>query len=94
MIIKNVNVYGEDQQFTPGEIYIENGLFAENASADEVIDGEGCYAIPGLIDIHFHGCMGHDFCDGTHEAIKAIAEHEASIGVTSPCHNDTSNRRA
>ncbi len=85
MIIKNVNVYGEDQQFTPGEIYIENGLFAENASADEVIDGEGCYAIPGLIDIHFHGCMGHDFCDGTHEAIKAIAEHEASIGVTSIC---------
>ncbi len=30
-----------------------------------VLDGEGCYAIPGLIDLHFHGCKGYDFCDGT-----------------------------
>lgn len=51
-------------------------------AADEILDGGGCYAIPGLIDIHFHGCMGSDFCDGTREAIKKIAEYEASIGVT------------
>lgn len=48
----------------------------------QVIDGEGAYAIPGLIDLHFHGCMGYDFCDGTKEAIRAIAEYEASVGVT------------
>lgn len=83
MIIKNVKVYGEDKQFKDGEIVIENGVFAECAEQEKgVIDGEGCYAIPGLVDIHFHGCMGHDFCDGTKEAIAAIAEHEASIGVT------------
>ena len=49
---------------------------------DEVIDGQGGYAIPGLIDLHFHGCKGYDFCDGTKEAIAAIAKYEASIGVT------------
>lgn len=51
-------------------------------NADEAIDGAGCYAIPGLIDIHFHGCMGYDFCDGSEEAIAEIAAYEASQGVT------------
>ena len=83
MIIKNVKVYTEDKIFVNGEIYIKDGVFVENASEnDEVVDGKGCYAIPGLIDIHFHGCMGYDFCDGTKEAIEEIAKYEASIGVT------------
>ena len=49
---------------------------------EEILDGQGCYAIPGLIDIHFHGCKGDDFCDGTKEAIARIAKYEASVGVT------------
>lgn len=51
-------------------------------SQEEVLDGQGAYAIPGLIDLHFHGCKGYDFCDGTKEAIEEIAKYEASIGVT------------
>lgn len=83
MYIKNVKVYGEDKRFHEGEIYIRDGLFAGADSADtEVMDAEGCYAIPGLIDIHFHGCRGYDFCDGTKEAIQGIADYEASVGVT------------
>lgn len=90
MIIKNVQIFGEDKCFTPGVIEIENGKFTavgENVSENvgEVIDGEGCFAIPGLVDIHFHGCVGDDFCDATPEAIQHIAEHEALIGVTSIC---------
>lgn len=50
--------------------------------AGNIIDGNGAYAIPGLIDLHFHGCMGDDFCDGKKEAIQRIAEYEASVGVT------------
>lgn len=83
MIIKNVQMYTEDGIFEEGNIVIHDGLFAEEeAKSDEVIDGEGCYAIPGLVDIHFHGCMGADFCDGTQEAIETIAEYEASQGIT------------
>ena len=86
MIIKNVKVYGEDFQFHPGDVVIENGVFCETASnTGEVIDGEGAYAIPGLIDIHFHGCMGADVCDNDPEAIRTIAEYEASVGVTTIC---------
>lgn len=89
MIIKNVEVFHENGTFESGYILIENGLISkvELGEADiveghEVIDGQGGYAIPGLVDIHFHGCMGHDFCDGTKEAIEEIGKYEASIGVT------------
>ena len=84
MIIKNVTVYGEDKRFREDEIAIKNGVFSKMSDdcADEIIDGEGCYAIPGLIDLHFHGCKGFDFCDGTKKAITEIAKYEASVGVT------------
>ena len=38
--------------------------------------------IPGMVDVHFHGCVGYDFCDGTEEAIAEIAKYEAAQGVT------------
>ena len=82
-VIKNIKVYTEKKQFTEGDVVIRDGLFVDvDCGDEEVIDGEGCYAIPGLIDLHFHGCMGHDFCDGTKEAIQEIARYEASVGVT------------
>ena len=83
MKIINAKVYTEEGTFTEKEIWIENNRFADSdCSAETVIDAKGCYAIPGLVDIHFHGCMNHDFCDGTTEAIKAMAMYEASVGVT------------
>lgn len=87
MRIKNAQVFGTDKKFALSDIWIENGRFVSAPSATdcETIDGEGLYAIPGLIDIHFHGCVGQDFCDGTVEAIEKITAYEASVGVTSVC---------
>ena len=57
--------------------------------AQQVIDGRGGYAIPGMIDLHFHGCGGDDVCDLSEQeedSVTAmwqrIAEYQASIGVT------------
>lgn len=50
-----------------------------------IINGKNAYLIPGMIDLHFHGCLGYDVCDGTQEALQKIAEYELSIGVTSIC---------
>ncbi len=50
--------------------------------SNEVLDASGCYVIPGFIDLHFHGCQGFDLCDGSEEALSAIASYEASRGVT------------
>lgn len=85
MIIKNVLAFTEYRTFEKQTLRIKNGIFAEPEEAEpgeEILDGKGCYAIPGLIDIHFHGCMGADFCDGTPEAIETIAAYEASQGIT------------
>ncbi len=49
------------------------------------VDASGCYVIPGMIDVHFHGAVGHDFCDASQEGIAAIARYEASRGVTAIC---------
>lgn len=84
MLIQNALVYSEDHTFQPGDVAIENGLFAEHADG-EIIDAAGCYAIPGLIDIHFHGAAGCDFCDATPEALETIADYEAKNGVTAIC---------
>lgn len=89
MIIDHVKVFTEDKKFTDGGIVIKNGtieqVYTERKrpqTEDEVLDGKDMYAIPGLIDLHFHGCKGDDFCDGSRDAIARIAEYEASVGVT------------
>lgn len=65
------------EDIIPGEFSVSNGMPDE-----DIIDGQGCFLIPGLVDIHFHGCVGYDFSDGTEKAIENIARHEASCGVT------------
>ena len=92
MIIKNVKVYTPQKNFVPGVVVTRDGrihdvLLGEdisvNASEEEpVLDGKGSFCFPGMIDLHFHGCKGYDFCDGTKEAVEEIAKYEASIGVT------------
>lgn len=97
MIIKNVWKYTKDFMFERSDIYILEGKFVsqENyakaerfySSGDDesVIDGEGLYAIPGLVDIHFHGCVTADFCDGEVDCLEKMAAYQGSIGVTTLC---------
>ena len=47
-----------------------------------VIDAEGGYVSPGLIDLHIHGYLGKDVCDGEEESIRTISEGLIKNGVT------------
>lgn len=83
--ITEVRADGKKRQTAAEALETEPSVngFSEAEEAEEVVvDGEGAYAIPGLIDLHFHGCVGADVCDGTPEALKKIAQYEASVGVT------------
>lgn len=82
MIIKNAKVFSENGTFEEKNIMMDGEYFSDSTTDTKEFDANGCYAIPGLVDIHFHGCVGHDFCNGTEEAIQAIADYELSCGVT------------
>ncbi len=93
MIIRNALVYSPEYNFRKMDVRTEGerlaavmpaGSFDEHISSDDT-DAGGMYLIPGLTDIHFHGCVGYDFSDGTEEAIAAIARYEAENGITTIC---------
>ncbi|MEG0962530.1 MAG: N-acetylglucosamine-6-phosphate deacetylase [Lachnospiraceae bacterium] len=85
MKIINGLVFHENEGFKEETLYVEHGRFSDHTTDSKVIDASGAYVIPGLIDIHFHGCVGHDFCDASLEGLTSMAEYELSQGVTSIC---------
>ena len=88
MIIKNANIYTPEHTFRTGDLVIRDGRIAFGAAPQEgeqVLDAKGAYALPGLVDIHFHGAVGHDFCDADEAGLQAIADFEASKGVLAIC---------
>lgn len=93
MKIINGNIYTPDYQFQKGSLDIQGttinnitiGTDSYACHEQDIYDANGCYVIPGLIDIHFHGCVGKDFCDGTLEALQEMARYEAAQGITGIC---------
>ena len=90
MIIKNGTVFTEDGTFQKTDIVVKGNkierIGADTSYSEEnMTDAEGCYVIPGLVDIHFHGCDGHDFCEATEEAFQKISRYELTHGITSIC---------
>ncbi len=62
---------------------IEGIVPAAQIPADaEIIDAEGGYVAPGLIDLHIHGYLGKDVCDGEEESVRTIAGGLVANGVT------------
>lgn len=88
MIIRGGSVYQEDKCFAERDLYIENGIIVESpeqVSDNSVISAEGLLVLPGLIDVHSHGAVGHDFSDGNPEGIRQILAYQLSHGITSYC---------
>ncbi|MBQ3573057.1 MAG: N-acetylglucosamine-6-phosphate deacetylase [Clostridia bacterium] len=48
----------------------------------EIIDAKGGYISPGFIDLHIHGYLGKDVCDGEEESIRTISKGIIENGVT------------
>jgi N-acetylglucosamine-6-phosphate deacetylase len=49
---------------------------------DQVVQADGLWVAPGLIDLHVHGSAGSDAMDATPEALKTMASYFVRHGVT------------
>ena len=85
MRITNGLVFDLEKGFVERDLNTNGFLIAENSGDNTVIDASGCYVIPGLIDVHFHGAVGEDFSDATPEGLQRMADFELSQGVTYIC---------
>lgn len=66
-------------------LYLEDGkiiAIGGDRPYDEAIDAQQNLVAPGFVDIHTHGANGHDFMDGTVEAVLEAAKMHLKHGTT------------
>ena len=51
--------------------------------AEEILDAEGRYVAPGLVDVHMHGYLGADTSDADPQGVRRMAQGVLENGVTS-----------
>lgn len=88
MQIVNGKTYVDGEFIEGVAVNIEEEKIAsigEPSGAGETLDADGRYVVPGFVDLHFHGCVGADLCDGEVLSIQKIAQFQASKGTTTIC---------
>ena len=81
-------IFTTENGFMPGKLIIDKGIITDIEIFDDdrlTDDQRSKYVIPGLIDMHMHGCMSYDTCDASLESLKHMAEYEREHGITSFC---------
>ncbi len=87
MILKNAEVYNGEFEKIRADVKTEGEKISEigDFSAEDGIDLTGLVVMPGLIDMHIHGCGGADAGDATPEALETMSQTLVKNGVTSFC---------
>ena len=81
--IINGKIILKDRVVEGKALLYSNVVSADNIPADaEIIDANGGYVSPGLIDLHIHGYLGKDVCDEEEESIRTISAGIVKNGVT------------
>ncbi len=93
LLIHNARLFTPNQAGLMGWLLIENGLirslgfgntpnFSDDASIQS-FDAQGNNLLPGFIDLHVHGAMGHEVMDASPTGLEEMSRFYASHGVTS-----------
>jgi N-acetylglucosamine-6-phosphate deacetylase len=92
LLLTNARVVGSDSVVESGWVATSGHViagFGDGApaadvyEAHEVIDVGGATVLPGFVDVHVHGAVGHEVMDGNVEGLSAMSGFLASHGVTS-----------
>ena len=89
ILIKNGTVLIDGKKrIDNGAVLVENqkiiGVYKDysHVEYDECVDAKGKYIVPGLIETHTHGIIGHDFNECTKEQLQEISDASLKEGVT------------
>ena len=79
------NIFMDGLGFMPGELQTEGERIRWiRLLPPEALDNaqRETYVLPGLVDIHSHGCAGFDFSDGDPDGLAAMGRYYAAHGIT------------
>lgn len=85
MRIINGLVFDLHKGFVSHDLHTNGSVISASSDSDTTLDASNCYVIPGLLDLHFHGCCGEDFSDATPEGLQTMADYELQHGITYIC---------
>ena len=87
MILKNATVFNGDFEKVRADVAIEGERISKigDLSGEDELDLTDMIVMPGLIDIHIHGCGGADAGDATPEALETMSQTLVKNGITSFC---------
>lgn len=74
-----VGFYAADVQVANGCI---DSILPTAPPAQNELNAQGCYVLPGFVDIHVHGAMGRDVMDADPQGLLEMARFFARHGVT------------
>jgi N-acetylglucosamine-6-phosphate deacetylase len=93
LLIHNARLFTPNHPGLLGWLLIESGLiraigfgntpdFSNDVSVKS-LDAQGNNLLPGFIDLHVHGAMGHEVMDASPSGLEEMARFYASHGVSS-----------
>ena len=93
LLIHNARLFTPNHAGLTGWLLAENGFiraigfgntpdFASDGSVHS-LNANGQNLLPGFIDLHVHGAMGHELMDASPSGLETMARFYASHGVTS-----------
>ena len=93
LLIHNARLFTPNHAGLTGWLLIENGLIRalgvghtphfSNGRPIQSLDAQGGALLPGFIDLHVHGAMGHEVMDASPAGLEEMSRFYASHGVTS-----------
>ena len=93
LLIHNARLFTPNHTGLTGWLLVEDGLirsigfgnlpsFSKDDSI-QLLNGQGQNLLPGFIDLHVHGAMGHEVMDASPAGLEEMSRFYASHGVTS-----------